>query len=121
MILERTSTTDIKGISRQVMSARNLGDITSILRNIFDLNGTPVADPQGYKSGNSDYGLRVRGVKARERINDAVRDILTQVDDPEELTDDQRDMLLQYSASMNITPLPMLRKACGTPCVKTAS
>jgi N12 class adenine-specific DNA methylase len=97
MILERTSTTDIKGISRQVMSARNLGDITSILRNIFDLNGTPVADPQGYKSGNSDYGLRVRGVKARERINDAVRDILTQVDDPEELTDDQRDMLLQYS------------------------
>lgn len=60
-------------------------------------------DANAYKDGDSDYGVQVRGKKARERVNEMAREILAQVDDPEDLTPEQRDILKQYSGRGGLT------------------
>ena len=92
-ILERTSTPNIES---EVRAASTFSELKNILLRAFGAVLPPQADE--YKDENSDYGLKVRGVKARERINAQCRDILERVNgDPAALTEADKEVLRQYS------------------------
>ncbi|MET4696665.1 helicase-related protein [Endozoicomonas lisbonensis] len=46
---------------------------------------------------NPEFGLKAFGQKNRKTLNDKARDIVNSVNDPAELSDEQREILVQYS------------------------
>lgn len=97
LILER-STLDAES---EIRAATSFRQIEEIFKRLFKVCLPPA--PDAYKDGNSDYGLKVRGKKARENINARCRDILARVDKPEDLTPEDRAVLLQYSGRGGLT------------------
>lgn len=85
----------------KVQQAATLNDIAALFNELFGISTQP--DPDNYKDGNSDYGLKVRGVKAREKINEQCREIIARVEKPEDLTAEERAILLQYSGRGGLT------------------
>lgn len=86
---------------REVQDAQSCNDIAAIFSRLFGV--IVPTDPSGYKNDGSDYGLKVRGVKAREDINQKCREILERVKNPSELTAEERAILLQYSGKGGLT------------------
>ncbi len=65
--------------------------------------GGEEANPGDHKDPKSDFGLKVKGIKARENINAMAREILARVQEPEDLTDEDRQVLVQYSGKGGLT------------------
>lgn len=86
---------------REVKDAKTYEDIASLFKKLFGI-GIPT-DPAGYKKNGSDYGLKVRGVRAREKLNEQCKAILARVTDPSQLTPEDREILLQYSGKGGLT------------------
>lgn len=99
-ILERASL-DVQMVEKEVRAATTFQAIESLFRRLFGLT-SPIA-PDSYKNEGSGYGLKIRGKKAREKLNAQCRDILTRVDKPEDLTPEERATLLQYSGRGGLT------------------
>ena len=99
-ILERASL-DVQVVEKEVRAATTFGHIESLFRRLFGI--IPPVTPDGYKNEGSDYGLKVRGKKAREKINAQCKDILARVTDPAALTPEDRAVLLQYSGRGGLT------------------
>lgn len=97
-ILEQSSSINY---AQKVREATSLNDIAALFTELFGVPALP--DPNGYKNGDSDYGLKVRGVKAREKLNEQCKEILTRVKKPEDLTAEDRAILLQYSGRGGLT------------------
>ena len=101
MILEKTPDTDIDFTSL-IRGAKTFEDIESVFKQVFGVTlGT--TNPNSYQDPTSEYGVRVRGVKAREKINTQCRDILDHVKFPEDLTEDDKAILRQYSGKGGLT------------------
>lgn len=92
---------DMGIVEREVMNATSYGDIESLFSRLF--NAMLPADPDSYKTKGTDYGLKVSGKVAREKINAQCREILARITSPKELTDDDRAVLLQYSGRGGLT------------------
>lgn len=99
-IFEKTASSDFDYRAR-IGEARTLRDLENILGELFHLK-LP-SNPGGYKNPASDYGLKVRGVKAREKLNAQCGEILARVKKPEDLTAEDRAILLQYSGRGGLT------------------
>lgn len=103
MILEKA----VPDWKSQIQAASNFFDIATVIKMLFDLERIPgqepPKDPNDYKNENSDYGLKVKGIKARERLNEQAREIIDSVKDPGDLTDKDRDILKQYSGRGGLT------------------
>jgi SNF2 family DNA or RNA helicase len=103
MILERA----VPDWKSKVQAASNFFDIATVIKTLFDLQTIPgqepPKDPNDYKDEGSDYGLKVKGIKARERINAQAREVITRVQDPGDLTDKDREVLKQYSGRGGLT------------------
>ncbi len=92
---------DMGIVEREVMNATSYGDIESLFSRLF--NAMPPADPDSYKSKGTDYGLKMSGKVAREKINAQCREILARTTSPKELTAEDRAVLLQYSGRGGLT------------------
>ena len=82
-------------VEAEVRSATSFKDIENLFSRLFSI--VPATDPDDYKNEGSDYGLKVRGIKSREKINAQCREIISRVTDPAQLTDEERAALVQYS------------------------
>lgn len=92
MLLERVGNSVDTAI-QSITGAKNFGLIVKRLRAFDGADG-----PAQRAEAKRLYGLRVRGQKARERLNQQARDILARVQgDHTKLTDADRDILMQYS------------------------
>ncbi len=103
MILERA----VPDWKSKVQAASSFFDIATVIKTLFDLETVPgqepPKDPNDYKDENSDYGLKVKGIKARERLNEQAREIIGRVKTPDDLTDADREILKQYSGRGGLT------------------
>lgn len=95
-----------QSFTADILSAKSIEDIATIITDLFSVQ--PEVKPEKksdltFPQPGSDYDNRVRGVKTRERINELARQILESVDDPEDLTEDQRQVLAQYSGKGGLT------------------
>ncbi|MFA7463378.1 MAG: N-6 DNA methylase, partial [Anaerovoracaceae bacterium] len=97
MILERTT----NDIAIRIDAAKKFSDIESIFKEVFSIGES--VSPGDHKRPGSDFGLKVRGVKARENLNAMARDIVERVQSPEELADADREVLMQYSGRGGLT------------------
>ena len=98
MILER-SQEPLGEIVNEVRQAQAFWQIEGLFKRLF---GIPTS-PDSYKQGGSPYGLKVRGKVAREKLNEQCRAILERVTSAEELTPEDREILLQYSGRGGLT------------------
>lgn len=80
-----------------IFGAKSLRDISAFILDLFGIS------EKRTEPGQSDYDNRVRGIKTRERTNEMARAILETVDDPEDLTSEQRQILAQYSGQGGLT------------------
>jgi len=105
MILERV----LPDWKSQIHAATSFVDIASIIKTLFDLSPEqvpgqePPKDPNDYKSDTSEYGLKVRGIKARERLNEQARGIMSRASTPDNLTEEDKEVLRQYSGRGGLT------------------
>lgn len=103
MILERA----VPDWKSKVQAANNFFGLATVIKTLFDLEKIlgqePPKDPEDYKEENSDYGLKVKGIKARERLNEQAREIINRVKDPGDLTAKDREVLKQYSGRGGLT------------------
>ena len=103
MILEKA----VPDWKSKVQTASNFFDIATVIKTLFDLENIPgqepPKDPNDYKDENSDYGLKAKGIKARESLNKQAREIIDRVKDPGNLTDKDREVLKQYSGRGGLT------------------
>lgn len=103
MILEQA----VPNWKEQIQNAGSYIDIAAVISTLFDLpvipGQEPPKDPNDYKNENSDYGLKVKGIKAREALNAQAREIIDRIKDPGNLTDKDREVLKQYSGRGGLT------------------
>jgi predicted RNA methylase len=103
MILERA----LPDWKSKVQAAGNFFEIAVVIQTLFDLKQIPgqesPKDPSNYKNESSDYGLKVKGIKARERLNEQAREIIDRVKDSGALKDEDREILKQYSGRGGLT------------------
>jgi SNF2 family DNA or RNA helicase len=103
MILEKA----VPDWKSKVQAASNFFDIATVIKTLFDLKQIPgqepPVDPNDYKNENSDYGLKVKGIKARELLNVQAREIIGRAKDAGDLTDKDREVLKQYSGRGGLT------------------
>lgn len=99
-ILERDSL-DVHVVEKEVRAATTFGHIESLFRRLFGI--IPPVTPDGYKNDGSDYGLKVKGKKAREKINAQCKEILARVSEPAALTPEEQAILRQYSGRGGLT------------------
>lgn len=99
MILEKAETINFEKLIRD---AQTIQDIADVFQSVFGVSLDTVT-PNTYQDQSSDYGVRVRGVKSRERLNEQARAILDRVKFPEDLTDDEKAILKQYSGKGGLT------------------
>lgn len=88
-------------VEQEVRSATSFKDIESLFSRLFSI--VPMADPDDYKDEGSDYGLKVRKKEAREKLNAQCKEILARVTSPNDLTAEDRAVLLQYSGRGGLT------------------
>ena len=82
-----------------IMAAKSMDDIRVVFARLFGPSRTG-----NYKDENSDYGLKIRGKKAREKLNAQARKILDRVGmDAAKLTQEDIDILKQYSGKGGLT------------------
>lgn len=96
----------IEAAKQQVSQASSFLDIAKVFQTLFKISipgQEPPKTPDEYKNENSDYGLKVSGIKAREKLNEQAREIISRVDKPEDLTDEDRAILKQYSGRGGLT------------------
>ncbi len=92
-----------------IQAAQSFTDIATVFTEMFQLNPSqvpgqePPVTPDEYKSDNSDYGLKLSGIKTREKLNEAAKEILSRVNKSEELNDADREVLKQYSGRGGLT------------------
>lgn len=105
MILEKA----LPNWKSQVQRAGTYLELAAIIKILFNLDAAlvpgqePPKGPNDYKDENSDYGLKVKGIKARERLNEQAREIIDRVKDPGALTEADRAVLMQYSGRGGLT------------------
>ena len=103
MILEKA----VPNWKDSILKANSFLDIADIFKTIFNMDATPGQEPpetpEEYKNENSDYGLKVKGIKARERLNEQAREIIDRIKDPKDLTEKEKDILKQYSGRGGLT------------------
>lgn len=99
-IFEKATSAD-SDYRAMIREALTLRDLENVLGTLFGLK-LP-SDPGGYKNQSSDYGLKVRGVKAREKLNVQCMEILERVKQSDDLTAEDRSILLQYSGRGGLT------------------
>lgn len=92
---------DMSAVEREVIDATSYGDFEALFRRLF--NVALPSDPDAYKNEGSEYGLKAKGVKTREKINAQCREILARVNSPAELSAEDRAVLLQYSGRGGLT------------------
>lgn len=86
--------------TQQIKAATSFADIANTFKAVF---GATVPDqvgpvnPDSYKDENSDFGLKARGKKAREKLNDQCKEIIARVKDAKDLTPADVEVLKQYS------------------------
>lgn len=80
---------------KELNACTSFAEIKALFEQWFDIDGG--SDPDDYKNPKSQYGLKVRGKKAREALNAKAKEIIDRVKSPEELTETDREILLQYS------------------------
>ena len=83
-----------------ISQATSFLDFAKVFATLFKISipgQDPPKDPNDYKNENSDYGLLVRGKKAREKLNKAAKEILSRVTNPADLNEEERAILKQYS------------------------
>lgn len=85
----------MKEIEGKIRSFGTISEVVSFLRGLVSIDNP--SDPEKYKASTSEYGSRTANVKKREEINAKCKEILARVSDPDELTPEDRDVLLQYS------------------------
>lgn len=93
LVLERALNYDWRS---ELRKATGIGDLVNIIKSVF-------FSQKEYKNPASDYGLKVRGVKARERLNAKCREILARAKGPEDLSPEDRETLSQYSGRGGLT------------------
>ncbi len=101
-ILEKSSTPDnIESISK----ARSYKQLAIAFANIFQIVDLPgvATGPAAYKDATSDFGLKLRGKKTREKINDQVRGILEAANSLDDLSKEEIELLKQYSGRGGLT------------------
>ena len=103
MILERA----LPDWKTKIQAAENYLDLAAIIKTLFDLKVIPGQEPpdgpENYKDANSDFGLKAKGIKAREALNKQAMEIIDRVKDPGDLTDKDRTILKQYSGRGGLT------------------
>lgn len=97
MIFERAFIT----FTVRIRQAASFSDIEAVFKEIFSIGQSAL--PGDHKDPKSDFGLKVRGIKARENLNAMAREILARVHNPEDLTDEDRRVLEQYSGRGGLT------------------
>jgi len=104
MILEKAGAGDYADAIR---SAKTFMDIAKVFQSEFGITNIPGQDPPetetDYLDENTPYGLRTKGIKAREKLNAAAKEILARVAKPEDLTAEDRTTLMQYSGRGGLT------------------
>jgi N12 class adenine-specific DNA methylase len=80
-------------------SAKNYRELEAAFTEIMGLGGSSseALKPNAYQATDSEYGLKARGVKTREKLNAQAIEIINRVDNPQDLTEEDRNILLQYS------------------------
>ncbi len=92
-----------------VQQATSFTDIAAIFQEAFQLSASqvpgqePPVNPDDYKGENTDYGLKAKGIKTREKLNEAAKEILSRVGRPEDLTRSDIEVLKQYSGRGGLT------------------
>lgn len=85
-------------------TATSFMDIAQVFKAAFKITVPGQEPPKtntDYKNG--EYGLKVSGIKAREKINEQAREILGRVDRAEDLTAEEAEILKQYSGRGGLT------------------
>ncbi|WP_028325812.1 N-6 DNA methylase [Desulfatirhabdium butyrativorans] len=100
MIFEKAAA--VADYTKQIREAKTFDDIASVFRAAFDVTLDTITNTT-YQDPTSEYGVRVRGVKSREKINEQCRAILDHVQSPDELTAEEKDVLKQYSGKGGLT------------------
>lgn len=92
----------LAGFDEAIRAAKTVDEIEAVFRDLFLVAPAPPS-PTDYRDSRSDFGLKVRGIKARENLNAMARDILARVHDPEDLTEEDAEVLKQYSGRGGLT------------------
>ena len=101
VILERAAIP--AAIEDAILAAKTIADIEAVFADLFRVVPVPPNGPSDYRDVRSDFGLKVRGIKARENLNAMARDILERVHDPADLTEEDAAVLKQYSGRGGLT------------------
>jgi len=98
-------TSGIVSWSIPIKRAKTLDDIKSVFVRLFGVAAMKIKKSiTDYKDdGNSDYGLKMKGKKAREELNTKAREIIARVNDPGKLTQEEIGILKQYSGKGGLT------------------
>lgn len=95
-VFERAASSPLAAAIPTIEGATTFGAVIKALQDVA--KGTGEEDTSASLRGQMQYGLRKRGQKARREINARARAIVARVDgDPTLLTDEERDVLKQYS------------------------
>lgn len=96
----------LESVKSQLSQASSFLDIAKVFATLFRVTipgQDPPKVPDEYKNENSDYGLKVSGIKTRERLNEQAREILDRVKKPEDLSEADQEVLKQYSGRGGLT------------------
>lgn len=94
---------------KAIRKANRFTDFTDIFKDVFDIDPLelpiphPPDGPDAYKGEKTPYGLKARGVKTREKLNAQAKEIIARFNQPEDLTPEDREILLQYSGRGGLT------------------
>jgi len=100
---------DIEYWKADIKRASNFKEIAFIFSQCFGLKADDIpgqespAAPDEYKNDGSDFGLKVKGIKAREKLNAQAKEIIERVTDPKQLTQGEVEILKQYSGRGGLT------------------
>ncbi|MDX5979563.1 SNF2-related protein [Vreelandella alkaliphila] len=95
-IFERTATPPVAAAVQLIRQSTAFGVVVSVLQGLASETGN--ADTADSLKGQMQFGLRKRGQKARKEVNAMARAIVARVaGDPSLLTDEERNVLMQYS------------------------
>jgi archaellum component FlaC len=92
-----------------ITKAASFTDISDVFKDVFDIDPLelpipkPPVDANDYKKDDTPYGLKVRGVKTREKLNLQAKEILERAKTPDDLTPEDREILKQYSGRGGLT------------------
>jgi hypothetical protein len=90
----------ISAATSQISQASSFLDIAKVFQTLFKITipgQDPPKTPDDYKDEKSDYGLKAKGIKAREALNAQCKEVLDRVKDPKDLTRSDIEVLKQYS------------------------